>query len=93
MNMFDLAGKNAVVTGAAMGMGKSCAVRLSEAGAYVNVLDLDPTAGNEIAELVGGSFFQTDVSKETNEKAATEQAAARTCTLDIVANNAGISPT
>jgi NAD(P)-dependent dehydrogenase (short-subunit alcohol dehydrogenase family) len=91
MKMFDLTGKTAVVTGAAMGIGKSCALRLSEAGAYVNVLDVDVAAGNDVAEACGGSFIQTDVSDEATVKRAMEQAAARTGILDIVVNNAGIS--
>lgn len=91
--MFDLTGKTAVVTGAAMGIGKACALRLSEAGAYVNVLDLDVTAGQEVAEQIGGSFIRTDVADEANVQRAMAQAGARTGTLDIIANNAGISLT
>jgi NAD(P)-dependent dehydrogenase (short-subunit alcohol dehydrogenase family) len=91
--MFDLTGKTAVVTGAAMGIGKACALRLSEAGAYVNVLDLDVTAGQEVAEQIGGSFIRTDVADEANVQRAMAQAGAQTGTLDIIANNAGISLT
>ncbi|OBF13682.1 hypothetical protein A5727_16605 [Mycobacterium sp. ACS4331] len=91
--MFDLSGKTAVITGAAMGIGKSCAERLSSAGAYVYVLDLDAEAGQAVAEACGGSFIQTDVADESSVANAMQQAGERSGTLDIIVNNAGISLT
>jgi NAD(P)-dependent dehydrogenase (short-subunit alcohol dehydrogenase family) len=37
----DLTGRSAIVTGAASGIGRACALRLSRAGAAVTVLDLE----------------------------------------------------
>lgn len=45
MNLFDLAGKVAVVTGGARGIGAASAQLLEKAGAYVEILDLAPARG------------------------------------------------
>jgi 3alpha(or 20beta)-hydroxysteroid dehydrogenase len=87
--MFDLSGKVAVVTGAASGIGKACATRLTQAGAEVVVLDVD-RAGAEVAAQLGGRFVQADVSQPSQVEAAMAEAA-RGGRLDIVVNNAGIA--
>lgn len=87
--MFDLAGKVAVVTGAASGIGEACAIRLSQAGADVVVLDLDDH-GQEVADALGGRFVKADVSRPEQVEAAMATAA-REERLDIVINNAGIA--
>lgn len=87
--MFGLAGKVAVVTGAASGIGKACATRLTQAGAEVVVLDIDP-AGADVAADLGGRYVRADVSQPREvEKAMCE--AAGEGRLDIVINNAGIA--
>src|SRR3712207_1231303 len=58
----DLTGRSALVTGAASGIGRACAVRLSRAGAAVTVLDLDGEAAGEVAEGIGGEALQADLS-------------------------------
>lgn len=87
--MFDLSGKVAVVTGAASGIGKACATRLTQAGAEVVVLDVD-RSGAEVAAQLGGRFVQADVSQPSQVEAAMAEAA-RDGRLDIVVNNAGIA--
>ena len=42
MNLFDLTGKKAIVTGAGSGLGNSIAIGLAEAGAEVAIIDLMP---------------------------------------------------
>src|SRR5687768_6262885 len=58
----DLTGRSALVTGAASGIGRACAERLSRAGAAVTVLDLDGDAAREVAKGIGGEALQADLS-------------------------------
>ena len=51
----DLSGRTAVVTGAASGIGRACAVRLAAAGARVVVVDRDAAGANDVAEEVDGT--------------------------------------
>jgi NAD(P)-dependent dehydrogenase (short-subunit alcohol dehydrogenase family) len=87
--MFSLAGKVAVVTGGASGIGKATALRFSAAGA--NVVVADVADGSAVAKEIGGLFVKTDVSRETEVKALMEAAVAKFGKLDIVVNNAGIA--
>ena len=57
----DLTEHSALVTGAASGIGRACAERLSRAGAAVTVLDLDGDAAGEVAESIGGEALQADL--------------------------------
>lgn len=86
---FELTGKVAVVTGAASGIGKACATRLTQAGAEVVVLDVDD-AGEEVAASLGGRFIKTDVSRPPEVESAMREAA-EGGHLDIVVNDAGIA--
>jgi len=52
---FDLAGKNAVVTGGAMGIGFGIAKRIVEAGANMLIVDIDGGAAKAVAEKLVGS--------------------------------------
>jgi 3-hydroxybutyrate dehydrogenase len=79
----ELGGKNALVTGAASGIGRACAERLSQAGAAVTVLDLDGDAAREVADGIGGEALQVDLS---NLKALD----GLEVTSDIIVNNAGL---
>ena len=45
LSLFDLTGKKALVTGAAVGIGRGCAVALARAGADVAIVDLNEAAG------------------------------------------------
>ena len=79
----DLTGRNALVTGAASGIGRACALRLSRAGAAVTVLDLDGEAAGEVAEGIGGEVLQADLSDYGVLDGLEVDA-------DIVVNNAGM---
>ena len=79
----DLAGRSALVTGAASGIGRACAERLARAGAAVTVLDLNGDAAREVADKVGGEAMQADLSD-------LEALDALRIEADIVVNNAGI---
>ena len=79
----DLTGHSALVTGAASGIGRACALRLSRAGAVVTVLDLDGDAAGEVAEGIGGEALQADLSDYGVLDGLEVDA-------DIVVNNAGM---
>ena len=79
----DLTGHSALVTGAASGIGRACALRLSRAGAAVTVLDLDGEAAGEVAEGIGGEALQADLSDYGVLDGLEVDA-------DIVVNNAGM---
>ncbi len=79
----DLTGHSALVTGAASGIGRACAERLSRAGAAVTVLDLEGDAAREIAEGIGGEAMQADLSDYGVLNGLEVDA-------DIVVNNAGL---
>jgi 3-hydroxybutyrate dehydrogenase len=79
----DLTGHSALVTGAASGIGRACAERLSRAGAAVTALDLDGDAAGEVTEGIGGEALQADLSDYGMLDGLEVDA-------DIVVNNAGL---
>ena len=87
-----LAGKVAVVTGGASGIGLATARRLAAEGAKVVIGDFNPEAGRVAAEEVEGLFVQVDVSDEAQVDALFEVTNHTFGSVDIVFNNAGISP-
>lgn len=89
--LIDLTGKNALVTGAAKGIGRAIAERLRAAGANVTLADLD-ASGDATAKEIGGSFVVCDITN-ADQLSAAVTAAARGGNLDILVNNAGIYPT
>ena len=91
-----LAGKVAVVTGAARGIGRATAERLLAEGAKVVVSDIDaPTLEKTAAEIgPAANVFavRADVSKKSEVVGLVEAAVRHFGTLDIMVNNAGIAP-
>jgi 3-hydroxybutyrate dehydrogenase len=79
----DLSGTGALVTGAASGIGRACAQRLSRAGAMVTVLDLNGDAARQVADEIGGEPMQVDLSDhEVLDELKVE--------ADVIVNNAGL---
>lgn len=94
--MNRLAGKSAIVTGGAVGIGRACVQRMAEEGAKVAILDVLEEDGKALAgELAGRghqvAFWRADVSSEADLKSAIDAAAARFGGLHVMVNNAGIS--
>jgi 3-hydroxybutyrate dehydrogenase len=87
----DLAGRTALVTGAAGGIGRACALRLAAAGAEVRAVDRDATGLAELAEEAkrSGDLAGTVVPHvvDLTDLDAAEGAAAGT---DVLVNNAGL---
>ena len=84
--------KVCVITGAGGGMGADAAVRFAEEGAQVVVADVDAAAAETVAAEVGGLAVQVDVADEPSVRAMYAAAVERFGGVDVLYNNAGISP-
>ncbi len=87
-----LAGKVAVVTGGASGIGLATARRFAAEGATVVIADFNPVSGAAAAAEVEGLFVQVDVTDEAQVNALFATANETYGSVDIAFNNAGISP-
>ncbi|EXJ63547.1 glucose 1-dehydrogenase [Cladophialophora psammophila CBS 110553] len=92
-----LQGKVAVVTGAAMGMGKATALVFSKAGASVVLADINETLGQKAADEInqgGGKayFVKTDVSNSDSVRDLVAETVAKFGKLDVAVNNAAMIP-
>ncbi|MFF7353840.1 MULTISPECIES: 3-hydroxybutyrate dehydrogenase [Streptomyces] len=87
----DLGGRTALVTGAAGGIGRACALRLAAAGARVRAVDRDETGLAELAQQAErtGDLAGTVVAHvvDLTDLDAAERAAAG---IDVLVNNAGL---
>jgi NAD(P)-dependent dehydrogenase (short-subunit alcohol dehydrogenase family) len=96
MNQIDLtrrlAGRVAVITGGASGIGLATGRRMRAEGATIVVADIDRIAGESVADELDGLFVQADVTDEAAVNALFDTVAQRCGSVDIAFNNAGISP-
>jgi NAD(P)-dependent dehydrogenase (short-subunit alcohol dehydrogenase family) len=85
--------KVAVITGAAGGIGREAALLFSDEGASVCVADVSAEQGEQTAAKCRDAFFhQVDVADSASVEAMYAAAAERYGGIDILYNNAGISP-
>jgi 2-hydroxycyclohexanecarboxyl-CoA dehydrogenase len=92
----SLAGKNAVVTGAASGIGLATARRLAQAGANVAIWDVNETGAQAAADELNKAGHRAiasrvDVSKRADVDAAVAAVHAKFGPVGILVNNAGIT--
>lgn len=80
-----LTNKTAIVTGAASGFGAGIARRFAAEGAHVVVADMDVEGAREVAEEIGGTAVEIDVT----DGISIDALAARWPEPDILVNNAG----
>ncbi|SDT15593.1 bifunctional aldolase/short-chain dehydrogenase [Microlunatus soli] len=89
------AGRIALVTGAASGIGKAIATRLAAEGACVVIADLDRAKATEAAAELGNTDVAIGVAADVTDpeqvRAAVEQAVLAFGGVDLVVNNAGLS--
>ncbi|NMM84105.1 3-hydroxybutyrate dehydrogenase [Rhodococcus sp. SRB_17] len=78
-----LAGKSALVTGGASGIGEACARLLAARGAHVTVADVDDVAAKSLADEIDGSAWAVDLLD-------TDQLTTLALEADILVNSAGI---
>jgi NAD(P)-dependent dehydrogenase (short-subunit alcohol dehydrogenase family) len=90
--MNRLQDKVCVITGAGGGMGAEAAAVFTEEGAQVVVADIDAQAAADVADEVGGLGLQVDVADEVSVQAMYRKAVERYGGIDVLYNNAGISP-
>lgn len=89
----SIAGRTAIITGAASGMGRATALLFAREGANVAVTDLDLAACETVASEAGGNAkaFALNVADHDAIKRVTSGIAEHFGTIDILVNNAGIS--
>jgi 3alpha(or 20beta)-hydroxysteroid dehydrogenase len=98
MSVYDLAGRKALVTGGARGLGEGMAQALARAGAAVVVGDIREDLGKECADALRASgaaadFVPLDVTSDESWERAVPEAISRLGGLDILINNAGVEIT
>jgi len=89
-----LAGKICVITGAGGGMGREAAILFTAEGASVCAADVDLAAAEETVGLCAGDAFavRANVAEEPDVEAMMTATAERFGGIDVLYNNAGISP-
>jgi NAD(P)-dependent dehydrogenase (short-subunit alcohol dehydrogenase family) len=96
--MDRLAGKVAVVTGGAVGIGRACVERMAGEGAAVAILDMLDDEGRALAARLADAghrvaFLHADVASETSVRDAIDAVVGQFGALHVLVNNAGISGT
>ncbi|MFM7778483.1 MAG: SDR family NAD(P)-dependent oxidoreductase, partial [Alphaproteobacteria bacterium] len=90
----DLAGRVAVITGAARGIGLAVAALAASRGAAIAIWDMDEAASKAAAERLGQAKVSThtlDLTDAAAVEAATQATLADHGRVDILVNNAGIT--
>jgi len=91
----ELAGKTAIISGAASGIGRGIALHFAQNGANVALLDINATEGKSVEKKIrafgGKAIFHTgDVTSDSDCEKIVQAALGLGQSLDILINNAGI---
>ena len=70
----EIEGKKAVIVGGASGFGRATAEALTKRGASVAVLDRPQSKGKEVADSIGGTFHEVDVTDFAGTEQVLQQA-------------------
>jgi rhamnulose-1-phosphate aldolase/alcohol dehydrogenase len=94
----DFAGKVALITGGASGIGRAAAYRMAQDGAHVVIVDINVESGTEVADDLEkrygtgrAIFVQCDVTNETAVQNALRSTILMFGGLDVLVNNAGVA--
>ncbi|MGV0741923.1 SDR family NAD(P)-dependent oxidoreductase [Mycolicibacterium sp. XJ870] len=85
----EIEGKKAIVVGGASGFGRATAEALAKRGASVAVLDRPQSKGQEVADQIGGSFFEVDVTDFDGTEEVLQRAVESLGALHIAVTTAG----
>lgn len=94
MNLFDITGKKAIVTGAAQGLSKGMAEGLMEAGVEVTIFDIADNTKEVAAEFLEKGFkchgVKVDIGNKEDREKAFKEAVANMGGINILVNGAGV---
>jgi NAD(P)-dependent dehydrogenase (short-subunit alcohol dehydrogenase family) len=85
----EIEGKKAIIVGGASGFGKATAELLAKRGASVAVLDRPQSKGKDVADAIGGSFHEVDVTDFDGTEKVLQQAVDALGGLHIIVTTAG----
>lgn len=87
----EINGKNIVVTGGASGIGRGLCTRFAQLGAaHIVVADLDLEGAQSVADAIGGTAHQCDVSDDASVQSLVQHATDTCGSIDMFCANAGI---
>lgn len=85
------AGKTAIITGAAQGIGKALAIRFLQNGAKIMIADRSVARLSKTAQELDVSYFECDVRKESDVEALVKETNQQLGSVDVFCSNAGLA--